>query len=53
MDLTISNLIKIILGVFVFVVVVLGIYIFFKEKVIGFFQDFSFNETSKFILGLF
>ncbi len=52
MDLTISNLIKIILGVFVFVVVVAGVYLFFKNYVIGFFQSFSFNETSKLFLGL-
>ena len=52
MELTINNLIKILLGVFVFVVVVIGIGFFFKEKVIGFFQTFSFNETSKLILNL-
>lgn len=52
MELTISNLIKIILGVFVFVVVVGGIYFFFKNNVIGFFKNFSFNETSKLFFGL-
>ncbi|MCW8965409.1 MAG: hypothetical protein OQK82_01785 [Candidatus Pacearchaeota archaeon] len=53
MELTISNLIKILLGVFVFVVVVVGIYFFFKEKVIGFFQQYSLNETSKLFLGFY
>jgi len=52
MELTINNLIKIILGVFVFVVVVIGLYLFFKNYVIDFFRNFSFNETSKFILGI-
>lgn len=52
MELTIGNLIKIILGVFVFVVVVTGVYFFFRNNVIGFFKDFSFNETSKLFLGL-
>lgn len=52
MELTIGNLIKIILGVFVFVFVVAGIYFFFKNNVVGFFQSFSFNETSKLILNL-
>jgi hypothetical protein len=52
MELTINNLIKIILGVFVFVVVVAGVYLFFKNYVIDFFKNFSFNETSKLFLGL-
>jgi len=38
MELTIGNLIKIILGVFVFVLVVAGVYLFFKNQVIDFFR---------------
>lgn len=52
MELTIGNLIKIILGIFVFVVVVGGVYLFFKNNVIGFFENFSFDESSKLVLGL-
>jgi hypothetical protein len=52
MDLTINNLIKIILGVFVFVIVVGGIYFFFKNYVLDFFENFSFNETSKLFLSI-
>ncbi|GAH12479.1 unnamed protein product, partial [marine sediment metagenome] len=39
MELTITNLIKIIIGVLVFVIVVVGIYIFFKDYVIDFFKN--------------
>lgn len=55
MELTIENLIKIIIGVLVFVVVVLGIYFFFKENVIDFFNNISpdkTTETGNIILGL-
>jgi len=38
-ELTISQLIKIIIGVIVFVVVVAGVYLFFKDQVIGFFDN--------------
>ena len=51
MELTIQNLIKIILGVLVFVVVVFGIYLFFKDFVIDFFKNMG-NETSNMIMGL-
>lgn len=37
MELTIGTLIKIIIGILVFVVVVIGVYLFFKEYVIDFF----------------
>ena len=43
-ELTISTLIKVILGVFVFVIVVLGVYFFFKERVIDFFKGISSKE---------
>ena len=49
MNLTISQLIKIILGILVFVVVVLGVYFFFKEYVIVFFKNFVGNENSAFL----
>jgi hypothetical protein len=39
-ELTISQLIKIILGLIVFVVVIGGVYFFFKNQVIGFFDNF-------------
>ncbi len=47
-ELTIDQLIKIIIGVLVFVVVVLGIYFFFKGYVIDFFKNFGGNETGIF-----
>ena len=51
-ELTMSSLIKIIIGIFVFVVVVGGIYLFFKNYVIDFFENIAGNETSKLFLGL-
>lgn len=50
MMITIEQLIKIIIGVFVFVVVVIGIYIFFRDQVIEFFKGG--NETGKIVLSL-
>ncbi len=50
MELTIENLIKIIIGVFVFVIVVLGIYFFFRDYVIDFFKNMGGNETSEAVL---
>lgn len=52
MELTIQNLIKIIIGVLVFVVVVLGIYFFFKDYVIDFFKNIGGNQTAEIIIGL-
>ena len=51
-ELTISQLIKIIIGIVVVVVVVIGIYFFFKEYVIGFFSNVGGGEPSEFFLGL-
>jgi len=48
-NLTIGQLIKIILGVFVVVAVVTGVSIFFKDSVMGFFKNLS---TGKFVLSL-
>ncbi len=52
-ELTVSNLIKIILGILIFVVVVGGVYFFFKENVIDFFKGIFETNSTKFILGLF
>ena len=54
MELTIENLVKIIIGVLVFVVVVLGIYFFFKNYVIDFFKNIvtEQNQTASSILTL-
>ena len=52
MELTITNLIKIIIGVLVFVVVVVGIYFFFKDYVIDFFKNMGGNQTAEIILSL-
>jgi hypothetical protein len=46
-ELTVSQLIKIIIGVFVVVVVVLGIYIFFKDYIIDFFKNLSGEESEE------
>lgn len=50
MELTLSQLVKIIIGVLVFVVVVIGVYAFFKNYVFEFFSVG--NETGGFILSL-
>lgn len=50
MELTIENLIKIIIGVLVFVVVVLGIYFFFRDYVIDFFKNIGENKPAEAIL---
>jgi len=43
-DLTINQLIKLILGVLVFVAVVMGVYFVFKDKVFGFFESVDVPE---------
>ena len=50
MELTIENLIKIIIGVLVFVVVVTGVYFFFRNYVIDFFTGG--NSTAANLIGL-
>lgn len=52
MELTIQNLIKIIIGVLVFVIVVVGIYFFFKDYVIDFFKNMGGNQTAEIIISL-
>ncbi len=39
-DLTITNLIKIILGVLVFAIISIAVFFFFKDKFIDFFNNF-------------
>jgi len=48
-ELTIEQLIKIILGVLVFVAVVIALYFFFKNQVIDFFKGFGGNATQAFL----
>jgi hypothetical protein len=43
-ELTINQLIKLILGVLVFVAVVLGVYFIFKDKVFSFFEGVDVPE---------
>ncbi len=51
-ELTISQLIKIIVGIFVFVVVVGGVYLIFKNYVIDFFKNMLGSDSSQIILSL-
>ena len=48
--LTIEQLIKIIIGVLVFVAVVIGVYLFFKNNVIDFFKNLGGKESAKTVL---
>ncbi len=43
MELTLNNLVKIIIGILLFVIVVLGLYMFFRNYVFEFFK--TGNET--------
>ena len=45
-ELSINQLIKIIIGVLVFVAVVLGVYMFFKNNIIAFFENIISSENS-------
>ena len=51
-ELTVNQIIKIILGLFVVVLVVLGIYVFLKEYVIDFFKNMAGGEPVVIIFGL-
>lgn len=53
MELSISNLIKIIIGVLVVAVVSYGLYYFFSNNVIDLFGNVGVNSTGKFFLRLF
>jgi len=50
-ELSINQLIKIILGIFVVVAVILALYFMFKDKVIAFFQNLP-GGTGKIFLDL-
>jgi len=52
MELTIENLIKIVLGVLVVVAVSYAVYYFFSNNVFDFFKNFGVNSTSKFLASL-
>jgi hypothetical protein len=52
MELTIENLIKIIVGLVVVAVVAYGIYYFFTNNVIDLFKNFGTNNTAKFLMAL-
>ena len=51
-ELTTSQLIKIILGIFVVVAVAVGLYLLFKNKIIGFFQGISVENVTGIFLAL-
>ena len=51
-ELTIGQLIKIILGIFVVVVVGIGVYLFFKNQIIDFFKGLSPENTTGIFLAL-
>lgn len=46
MALEIEELIKIILGIFVVIAVVIGVYLFFKNKVLDFFNGISVGKNT-------
>jgi hypothetical protein len=51
-ELTTEQLIKIILGILVVVVVLIGLYLFFKDRVIAFFKGLSVGNTAAVFLTL-
>lgn len=51
-ELSINQLIKIILGICVVALVIGGLYFFFKNQVIDFFKNLVGDETGKIILGV-
>jgi hypothetical protein len=52
MELTIENLIKIIIGVLVVAAVAYGLYLFFSNNVFDFFKNMNVN-TTKFLMTLY
>jgi hypothetical protein len=46
-ELTVEQLIKIILGILVVVAVLIAVYLFFKNQVIGFFNGISLGNTTQ------
>jgi hypothetical protein len=53
MELTIENIIKIIVGILVVAAVAYGIYYFFTNHVIDFFKNMGVNTTGKFLIALY
>ena len=51
-ELTIGQVIKIIIGVFVVVVVVVGLYLFFKNYIFDFFKNIFGGNSTKLVLFL-
>jgi len=51
-ELTISQIIKLIIGVVVFVVVVGGVFFFFRDRVGGFFDSIINSNSTNLILNL-
>ncbi|MBS3094053.1 hypothetical protein J4474_00145 [Candidatus Pacearchaeota archaeon] len=51
-ELTVSQLIKIIIGIFVFVAVVGGVYLFFKNNFLDFIHNLPGGNSTKLFLGL-
>jgi hypothetical protein len=51
-ELAIGQLIKIILGVFVVIAVIIGLYMFFKNSVLGFFQNLPGGNSTKIFLSM-
>lgn len=53
MELTIENIIKIIIGLVVVAVIAYAIYYFFTNNVIDLFKNFGTNDTAKFFMALY
>ena len=51
-QLAVGQLIKLALGIFVVIAVIVGIYMFFRTSVIGFFKGLPGANASEIILGL-
>ncbi|MGY4884684.1 MAG: hypothetical protein ACP5NZ_03865 [Nanobdellota archaeon] len=53
MELTIENIIKIILGLLVVAVIAFAVYYFFSHSFMDVFKNFGSNSTAKFFVSLF
>ena len=51
-ELVVGQLIKIILGILVFVAVIIGVYLAFRNNFLDFFKNLGGNETAKVLLVL-
>lgn len=51
-ELSVNQLIKIIIGIFVFVAVVGGVYLIFKNKIIDFFDNLITENSTKMFFSL-